>query len=112
MTKKWYNNGKIEIQLLERNEVPDGFKKGRLRKPSKVDELSKQISKELLFDLYIIQNKPFDKVFEELNISRRDLRLLLTFYDISKDHRSRALNNKYKRPKDVIQKVAEKSSAT
>lgn len=51
----------------------------------KLEDLKEQISKEKLYDLYIIKNLRFNDVFKELNISRKDLRRLLTDYKISKN---------------------------
>lgn len=108
-TYKWYNNGESEIYINSEECIPNGFTEGRL---SKLHQLKNQISKEQLYKLYIIENKPFDIVFKELNITRKDLRRLLTYYKIKKDAKQRSLNNTYKRSKEIVLEVAAKSSMT
>ena len=107
--KKWYTDGEKEIYISSEDEIPIGFYPGRI---SKIFELSKQISKELLYKIYIIENKPFNEVFGELNISRKDLRRLLTFYKIRKSPENRSKNNHYKRPPEMVAFIAKKSSNT
>ena len=106
---KWYNDGENEIYIPSNDPVPTGFNPGRI---SKIIELSKQISKELLYKLYIIENHSFNEVFGELNISRKDLRRLLTFYRISKSPKESRKNNHYRRSREEIETVAKKSSET
>lgn len=79
---------------------------------NKLEQLKQQIDKETLYNLYIIENKPFDKLFELLGITRKDLRRLLTEYDIKKSYKLRAKNNTYKRSEEGIRSVAKKSSDT
>jgi hypothetical protein len=86
--------------------------KGRLNKISKLDILKSQYSKEVLYKLYIIGNKPFHKLANELGISRSDLRRLLTCYKITKNPKLRAKNNHHKRDSETNKKVGQKSSAT
>lgn len=79
---------------------------------NKLEQLKQQIDKETLYNLYIIENKPFDKLFELLEITRKDLRRLLTEYNIKKSYKLRAKNNTYKRSEEEIRSVATKSSDT
>lgn len=113
MKRLWFNNGKDEILVRSSNNIPDGFVKGRLkRKPSQTDLLKERFSKEFIFKKYIIDNISFIKLVEELQISEDDLRKLLTGYKIKKDLKSAAKNNHYKRDKETIKMVAEKSANT
>ena len=81
-------------------------------KQTKIDALCKKISKETLYDLYIIQNISFNELFEKLNITRKDLRRLLTKYEIKKDTKQRAKNNHYKRSAEEIKRIGLKSAQT
>lgn len=112
MKTKWYNNGLIEKLIKENDEIPNGFSRGRLHKKTKTDELSEKFSKEYIYELYIIQNMPYDKLFTYLNISRSDLRKLLSRYKIKKDIKYARKNNTYRRSPEEIRLVAEKSKKT
>lgn len=79
-------------------------------KQLKIDALCQKISKEKLYELYVVQNTPFNQLYDKLDITRRDLRRLLTAYGIKKDPKLRAKNNGYVRPAEVIRQVALKSS--
>lgn len=109
---KWYNNSVKEIQLLDCEPIPDGYVRGRLPKPKKIDSLVLIVSKERLYDLYIIQNIPFHKLSEQLDITNKDLRLLLNHYDIRKNLKMAARNNIYKRTHEQNLNVGKKSSET
>lgn len=88
--KKWFNNGLQEIQISDGSLVPEGFKKGRLPKPKEIDKLISIVSKEDLFRFYILENNSFQDTFEHYNITRRHLRQLLNYYDISKGKHQKA----------------------
>ena len=109
---RWYNNGIKEIQISLNECIPEGFFKGRLAKPKKIDALSKQFSKEKLYEDYIINNKSFIALVDEYNISNKDLRCLLTFYKIKKDLKNSSKNNSYIRTHEESSMVGKKSSLT
>ena len=83
---RWYNNGIKEIQISLNECIPEGFFKGRLAKPKKIDALSKQFSKEKLYEDYIINNKSFMNGFNNFNNIQNNLKYnndseLLNQYD-------------------------------
>ena len=108
----WFNDGVKEYLIRENQPIPEGLVPGRIEKPSRITELKKLFSKETIYQLYIVENISFNELFERLNISRRDLKLLLHTYKITKNHKSRAKNNTYRRSQEEIRAVAAKSSAT
>jgi len=79
---------------------------------SKLEQLVKLVSKEELYKYYIIDNHHYNDTFEHFNISRKDLRRLLTEYSIVKDYKLRAKNNHYKRSHEQSVAVGKKSSET
>ena len=62
---KWYNNSEKEIQLKDSDPIPKGFVKGRLPRPKKVDYLKTVISKEDLYNKFIVENIPFKELPEK-----------------------------------------------
>lgn len=50
------------------------------------EELMSIISKEELYNLYVIQNIPFEKLYKQLNIARKTLIYLLKLYNINKSN--------------------------
>ena len=109
---KWYNNGIKEIQISIDSIIPNGFVKGRLPKPKKLDDLSKKFSKEKIYKDYIVDNKRFIDLLDEYSISKKDLRCLLTYYKIKKDLKNSSKNNKYRRTHEESVSVGKKSSLT
>ena len=109
---KWYNDGLKEIQVSEEEQIPNGFVKGRLPKPKKVDSIAKKISKEKLYKDYIIDNKSFVKLMDEYNLSKKELRCLITLYKIKKDPHMSRKNNLHKRTQEQSLEVGKKSSET
>lgn len=109
---KWYNNSIKESLISETDAIPEGYVKGRLPKHTRLDDLILMVSKEELYDLYIIQNIPFHKLYEQLNISDRDLRKLLTHYKIKKDLKQAAKNNQYKATHEDYVERGKKSAST
>lgn len=86
----WINNGKIEKQIKDEN-IPEGFTKGRLKKIKKIDILIQKISKQDLFDYYIVKNNSYLDTMNYFNLEiRADLRQLLSYYKIAKDHKKSA----------------------
>jgi len=55
-----------------------------------------EITKEKLYDLYIIENLTRNKIAEKLNVKPRYIKFLLSKYNIKKDSKNKALNNKGK----------------
>lgn len=109
---KWYNNGIKEIQISIDEKIPEGFVKGRLQKPKKVESIAKIISKEKLYKDYIIDNKSFITLVDEYNITKKELRCLITYYKIKKDLKKASLNNSYKRSHEESLEIGKKSSIT
>lgn len=95
MKTKWYNNS-IDEKLIHENEpIPEGYVKGRLQRgPKKIDILQQRISKEQLYNEYIIQNQPYQDLVKKYNIKDGELRLLLNSYGIKK---SQTMSAKYKK---------------
>ena len=110
MKPQWYNNWKIELLITDLNDIPEGFEKGRLKK--NLIRLLSQITKEELFNYYMIDNHPFEETFLHFNLTRGELRQLLKYYNIHKDQKQAAKNNNYKRSKEQVKEVAKKSSLT
>ena len=111
---RWYNNGIKEIQVKESQKIPDGFIKGRLKKETRVDILCKQISKEELYDKYIIQNLPYHKlkISFDIELTDKDVRRLLTKYGIKKNLKNAAKNNPHNRTHESYVQGGKKSSET
>ena len=113
MKRIWYNNGNEEILIRGNNDIPDGFVQGRLsKKKSQLDEIADKFPKEVIYNLYIVENISFVDLAKKLDINETQLRRLLTRYKIKKDCYMRAKNNTYRRSEDEIRAVAEKSSNT
>ena len=66
----WVNND-IDEKLVDEDKVPTGYKKGRLKKQKTIDKLVGRISKQELFDFYIIQNHNYIETMERFSISVR-----------------------------------------
>ena len=113
MKRQWYNNGIEELLIREPKLIPAGFIPGRLLKQdTALAKLSQQVSKEELYNLYIIENKSFETLVDLFNVKRGLLKRLLNQYDIHKDPKARAKNNTYKRTPEQVKAVALKSSET
>lgn len=111
MKRQWYNNGIEELLIREPKLIPAGFIPGRLLKQdTALAKLSQQVSKEELYNLYIIENKSFETLVDLFNVKRGLLKRLLNQYDIHKDPKARAKNNTYKRAPEQVKAVALKSS--
>ena len=111
MKRQWYNNGIEELLIREPKLIPAGFIPGRLLKQdTALAKLSQQVSKEELYNLYIIENKSFETLVDLFNVKRGLLKRLLNQYDIHKDPKARAKNNTYKRTPEQVKAVALKSS--
>ena len=81
----WVNNGKVE-KLVKSDTIPDGFSKGRLKKPKAIDSLIQIVSKEDLYKYYILENHSFLETISFFNLdNRKHLILLLKYYNIHKD---------------------------
>ena len=109
---KWFNNSIKEIQISEDEPIPEGFVKGRLPKPKKIDSLVLKASKEVLFEKYILQNMPFKDLSAEFNITDKDARILLSHYKIKKDPMQARKNNNYTRTHEQSVEIGKKSRAT
>lgn len=109
---KWYNNGTKEVQISTNDIIPSGFVKGRLPKHKKIDDLSEKFSKEKIYRDYIVENKKFIDLLGEYEISKKDLRCLLTYYKIKKDLKSASKNNKHRRTHEESVAIGKKSSLT
>ena len=71
----WINNKIIEKLISVDDEIPEGFEKGRLKRPKKIDQLKTVVSKEELISYYIVQNKSFIETMAKFNLQvRKDLR--------------------------------------
>ena len=113
MKRQWYNNGIEELLIREPKLIPAGFIPGRLLKQdTALAKLSQQVSKEELYNLYIIENKSFETLVDLFNVKRGLLKRLLNQYDIHKDPKARAKNNTCKRTPEQVKAVALKSSET
>lgn len=110
MKQQWYNNFETEVYTDKPETLPEGYVKGRL-KPTLI-KLMSQISKEMLFDYYMIQNHPFEETVEHFNLTRGHLRMLLDAYNIKKNQKLAAKNNKFKRSQEEVARVARLSSKT
>lgn len=109
---KWYNNSEKEIQLKDSEPIPEGFIRGRLPKPKRIDFLKKQVSKEALYNKFIIENISFKDMPKEFGVSERDIRILLTYYGIKKNIKQASKNNKYRRTHEQSLEVGKKSGKT
>jgi hypothetical protein len=79
----------------------------------KVNELKTKISKEDLFDYYIIQNNTFHKTAEHFSIDPINvLHDLLKYYSIKKSPLLSAKNNKHKRSHEESIRIGKKSAET
>ena len=113
MKRAWYNNGVKEILVADGENIPDSFIRGRLPcRESCLDVIAKKYPRDIIYNLYIIENESFINLAKRLDITESQLRGLLTRYDIKKNYSLRARNNAYRRTKEEIRSVAEKSSAT
>ena len=113
MKRQWYNNGIEELLIREPKLIPAGFIPGRLLKQdTALAKLSQQVSKEELYNLYVIENKSFETLVDLFNVKRGLLKRLLNQYDIHKDPKAQAKNNTYKRTPEQVKAVALKSSET
>ena len=110
MKQQWYNNDIIEVYTSKPETLPEEFIKGRL-KPALI-ELKARISKEELFNYYMIENHPYEETVEHFNITRGHLRMLLDAYNIKKTQKMAAKNNKYKRSSEEVTRIAKLSSET
>lgn len=81
-------------------------------KTKKIDSLTEKVSKENLYKYYIIENHNYEETFTHFQITRKDLRRLLTEYEIIKDYRLRAKNNKFKRSHEESVRIGKKSAET
>ena len=71
----WINNKIIEKLISVDDKIPEGFEKGRLKRPKKIDQLKTVVSKEELISYYIVQNKSFIETMTKFNLQvRKDLR--------------------------------------
>lgn len=109
---KWYNNSKIEILLKDSEPIPEGFVKGRLPKPKKIDILKQFVSKEDLYQKFIIENIKLKDLTNIYNLSPSDIRQLLNHYNIHKDPKLQAKNRKYTRTHEQSILIGKKSSET
>ena len=112
MKRLWFNNGTEERLIGPNQDVPSGFIKGRIHRETEIDRLSKIHTKEIIYQKYIIENTPFHVLSNQLNITEKQLRKLLTKYNISKSPKESRKNNTYKRSQEEIRDVANKSSKT
>lgn len=116
MTKekiKWYNNSVKEIQLKDSDPIPHGFIKGRLPRPKKIDALKKLVSKEDIYNKFIIENVLFKDLGKFFNISDSDVRVLLTYYKIKKDPKKKMqYAHKHHRTHEESVRIGKKSSIT
>lgn len=110
MKSKWYNNWQVEILVTDKKEIPEGFEPGRLKR--NLIELLNRISKQDVFNYYVIENHNFPDTADYFNVTRGMLWSVLHHYNIHKDPKARAKNNTYRRTAEQIRAVAEKSSAT
>lgn len=110
----WINNKIIEKLISVDDKIPEGFEKGRLKRPKKIDQLKTVVSKEELISYYIVQNKSFIETMAKFNLQvRKDLRQLLNYYGIRKSPKQRAKNNKSpKRTHEQYIEYGKKSSIT
>ena len=109
----WINNNTIEKSIKETDEIPEGFSKGRLKKPKKIDSLKQVVPREELIKYYIVQNNTFIDTMSHFNLEfRKDLRQLLNFYDIQKTPKQRAKNNNFVRSHEEYIEYGKKSSKT
>ena len=109
----WINNSKVEKLIKNDQEIPEGFQKGRLAKVKKIDILKEQVSKEELIQYYIIENHSYIETMQYFNLSKRkDLRLLLTEYQIAKSPKQSAKYAKRARTHESYLKGGQKSSQT
>ena len=109
----WINNTEIEKPIKDTDERPNGFSKGRLRKPKKIETLKETINKNDLIQYYIIENHSYIETMEHFSLTcRKDLRLLLTEYKISKDPKMTAKYTKRNRSHESYVNGGKKSSIT
>lgn len=109
---KWYNNSIKEIQVKSSEPIPEGFVRGRLPKPKRIDTLKKIVSKEELYQKFIVENILFKDLPDIFNVSDSDIRMLLTHYKITKDPKLQAKNRKYTRTHEQSILIGKKSSET
>ena len=109
----WINDGIIE-KHINSEIIPDGFIKGRLKKQKKIDKLILNISKEDLFNYYIVENHSYIETMEYFNINiRADLRNLLKYYSIAKDKKLSAIYaKKVIKSEEEYKRIAKKSAET
>lgn len=112
MKRLWYNNGTKETLIREGQQIPDGFVPGRIPKETEIDRLSIKFPKELIYQKYIVENIAFHLLYPQLGITKKQLRKLLTRYEITKGPKDRSKNQTYRRTQEEIRAVAEKSSKT
>ena len=108
----WINNNLIEKIIKDDQEIPDGFRKGRLKRITKFDKMKLVFPKQEIFDYYIVQNHDFVSSMEHFNLTRSDFRILLNGYKISKDSKQASKNNKYNRTHEQSVEIGKKSSET
>ena len=108
----WVNNGKVE-KLVKSDIIPDGFSKGRLKKPKAIDSLIQIVSKEDLYKYYILENHSFLETVSFFNLdNRKHLILLLKYYNIHKDPKMVAKYTKRTRSHESYIEGGIKSSKT
>ena len=109
----WINNSIVEKQLNPQQEVPEGYVLGRLkRKNTKVEILATKITKEHLYEVYIVNNFTQQKTAEYFKVTKSDIVILLKYYGILKDAKLIAKNNTYVRDHATAVAIGKKSADT
>ena len=111
-TVRWYNNSEKEIQLNINEPIPEGFVRGRLPKPKKIDTLKSIVSKEDLYQKFIVENVLLKDLSIIYGISNSDVRQLLNYYKITKDPKLQAKNRDCSHSHEQALIIGRKSSKT
>lgn len=109
---KWFNNSVTEILLKDSQPIPEGFVKGRLPKPKRIDSLIQIVSKEELYQKFIVENIKLVDLTTIFNLSHGDIRQLLNYYNIHKDPNLAAKNRDNTRSHESYVLGGKKSSET